>query len=177
MVRRDPPVREKSELITMKFGLEMAAAAFGLARLGAAVTGVGAAAQPSGARPVSSILGSWTVTATPDNPAVPPFQSTLAYTEGGMLIEPTSKPFVAPVADTSEGLGSWRMVGASTLHLTFVKYNYNADGQFIGTTTVVETDTVSGDTYKGHATATIRSPDGTVENSFGISSVGQRMTS
>ena len=160
----------------MKLGLKMAAAVFGLAGLGAAVTGVGAAAQPSAARPVASIVGTWTVTATPDNPAMPPFQSTLAYTEGGVVIEATGKPFVAPVADTSEGLGSWQMVGASTLHLTFVKYLYNADGQFIGTTTVVETDTLGGDTYMGHATATIRSPDGTVENSFGVSSVGQRMT-
>jgi hypothetical protein len=33
MVRRGPPGREKSELITMKFGLEMAAAAFGLVGL------------------------------------------------------------------------------------------------------------------------------------------------
>jgi hypothetical protein len=160
----------------MKFGFKMAVVAFGLAGLGAAVTGAGAAAQPSGARPVANIVGTWTVTATPDNPAMPPFQSTLAYTEGGVLIEATSKPFVAPVTDTSEGLGSWQMVGVSTLHLTFVKYLYNAGGQFIGTTTVVETDTVSGNTYMGHATATVRSPNGTVETSFGVSSMGQRMT-
>lgn len=154
----------------------IAATIVALVGTGGAVAALTAASTTSQARPVAAIVGTWSVTATPDNPAVPAFSSSLAYTDGGVVVEATGKPFPAPVADTSEGLGVWRMEGASTLHVAFIKYNYDTNGKYLGTTTVVETDTVAGDTYHGHATATVRSPNGTVEASFGVASAGQRMT-
>lgn len=157
---------------------KIAATIVALTGVGGGVAALSAASDANAARPVAVIVGTWTVTATPDNPAVPAFHSTLAYTDGGVVIEATGKPFgPTPLADTSEGLGVWQMDDSSTLHLTFVKYNYDANGQYIGTTTIVETDSVIGDRYNGHATATVRSPSGVVEASFGATSAGQRMTS
>lgn len=164
--------------MNMKRWPKIAAAITAVVAMGGAVAALTGGTDANAARPVAVVVGTWSVTATPDNPHVPAFHSTLAYTDGGVVVEATGKPFgPPPLADTSEGLGVWWMDDSSTLHLTFVKYNYDANGNWIGTTTIVETDKVSGDSYQGHATATIRSPSGTVEASFGVSSSGQRMVS
>ena len=50
--------------------------------------------------------------------------------------------------------------------LSVTKYSVDAGGSNIGTTAMVETDTVTGNRCQRCATATVRSPNGSVEASL-----------
>lgn len=64
--------------------------------------GASAAALPTH-HEQEQILGTWVDTVTPNAPIA--FQSTIVFVGSGAVIETTSKPFAAPTADTTEGLG------------------------------------------------------------------------
>jgi hypothetical protein len=129
----------------------------------------GSASDPPG------IVGTWLVTVTPAAPGTP-FQSTLVYTRDGAVIEATSRSFMAPTADTSEGLGVWSETGAS-VHVTFQKYLFNSQGNYIGRTVIVDTDTLDhqGTTFSGKALATFYDVNGNVLATIASSTSGQRM--
>lgn len=124
-----------------------------------------------------SIVGTWVVNVTPNAP-VPAFQSIIVFTRDGAVIEGTSKPFAAPVADTSEGLGVWSNAGDS-VHMTFEKYLFDSQGHYAGRTIVTETDTLSnhGTEYAGTASTTIYGANGNTIATFTSSSQAQRMAS
>lgn len=123
----------------------------------------------------AQIVGTWVVTVTPSTPGGP-FQSTIAFTSSGAVIEATSKPFTAPTTDTSEGLGVWETDGDS-VHMTFQKYRFSSTGTYIGRTVVVETETLRGENaYTGHAVTTVYNPSGNVLMSFSSTSSAVRMT-
>ncbi|MGH7759818.1 MAG: hypothetical protein ACREOY_00135 [Candidatus Dormibacteraceae bacterium] len=113
---------------------------------------------------------------TPPAPGLA-FQSIIVFTRDGAVIEGTSKPFAAPIADTSEGLGVWTRSGDS-IHMTFEKYLFNSSGGYAGKTLIFETDTLDhkGDAYTGQAQTTIYDPKGNVLASFPSSSTAQRMS-
>jgi hypothetical protein len=93
--------------------------------IGGVVMLVGCGATASPARPAVAvaqlaadrghIAGTWIVTVTPVGVPGGPFQSTIAFTGSGSVIEATSKPFAPPTADTSEcheeGPPWWRKWG------------------------------------------------------------------
>jgi hypothetical protein len=127
------------------------------------------------------IVGTWVVQVTPHGVPLPPFQSTLAFTPGGVVIEATSKPQHTPagqVTDSTEGLGAWSMSGSSTVHIQFHKYNFDASGNYTGQTTIVETDTLSSDgaSYAGFANVSVTGPSGVVVLQFTANSSGARMS-
>jgi hypothetical protein len=148
--------------------LLMTACAFSLPAGQAAATG--SASDPPG------IVGMWLVTVTPVAPGVP-FQSTIVYTRDGAVIEATSRPFMTPTADTSEGLGVWSGAGAS-VRMTFHKYLFDSQGHYIGRTVVVETETLNhqGSTYTGKAVATVLDVNGNVLTTIASSTSAQRMS-
>ncbi|MBV8195598.1 MAG: hypothetical protein JOY80_08730 [Candidatus Dormibacteraeota bacterium] len=133
----------------------------------------------SGSSPVliagpGNIVGTWIDTVTPNAPGGP-FQSTLVFTNSGAVIEATSKAFAAPTTDISAGLGVWQPSG-HTVEMTFHKYRFNSSGQYIGTTVIIETDTLqSADAYSGKATTSIEDTLGHVLTSFTSTTSGQRM--
>lgn len=121
-----------------------------------------------------TIAGTWVDTVTPNAP-IAPFQSTIIWTDGGAIVEATSKANVAPVADVSGGLGVWKRDGSS-FDMTFQKYLFNSSGSSIGRTVIVETDSLQGDdAYSGHAVATIYNPAGGVVTTFNSTTHAVRM--
>jgi hypothetical protein len=107
------------------------------------------------------LVGTWVVTvqldAPPGQPAPPPFESTIAYTAGGSVVEATSRAgFVAG------GLGVWKKTGPSTYSATFRKYRFDAGGAFAGVAVITETIKVtSRGSYTTRASTTdIYSPTG-----------------
>lgn len=160
------------------FGNSLPASATGSPR---GAVGVPPAGVSSDARStIGPIVGTWVVDVTPHGVPLAPFQSTLSDTPGGVVIEAASNPLHTPagqVTDSTEGLGVWSMSGSSTVHIRFHKYNFDADGNYTGQTTIVEADTLDrdADTYKGMATVTVRSPSGAILRQFTASSHGTRM--
>ena len=140
-----------------------------------------AAASPDSRSTMGPIVGTWVVQVTPHGAPLPPFQSTLAFTPGGVVIEATSKPQHTPtgqVTDSTEGLGAWSMSGSSTVHIQFHKYNFDANGNYTGQTTIVETDTISSDgaSYAGLANVTVTSPSGVIIVQSTATSSGTQMS-
>jgi hypothetical protein len=117
-----------------------------------------------------SVAGTWTVTVDPDGPP-PPFQSTIAFMNGGSLVEATSK------VPSSAGVGTWSHGSNGQFSMTFVKYRFDGTGAFIGTTVVEETGVVDagGDAYNGHATTRILNASGGVVTTFTSATHMERM--
>jgi hypothetical protein len=153
--------------------LTAAAAALLVAACGS-FSGQVAAAGP--ASDIPGAAGTWLVTVTPVATGVS-FQSTVVYTRDGAVIEATSRPFVAPTADTSEGLGVWSQTGAS-VHVTFQKYLFNSQGIYIGRTVIADTDTLDhqGNSFSGNAVATFFDAQGNILTRLASSTSGRRMT-
>lgn len=154
----------------MQGKLIMAATGVGGALVMAACGSASPAARPAArtaalASDRATIVGTWVDTVTPNAPGGK-FESTIVFTASGAVVEATSKAFTAPTADTSEGLGVWKSDDES-IRTTFQKYRFDATGNYIGKTVVVETEKMQGpNAYNGNAVTTIYSPGGAVLASF-----------
>ena len=133
---------------------------------GAAVLGTTTAqAQDNGHR----LAGTWVVTVQPlEGPNKTPFESRIAYTTTGSVVEATSR------APMSAGLGTWKRLGSGRFTTTVEKYRFNGP-MYIGKTVIQEVQELSADgsKYTGQATTTIVNNDGT-RVTFRSTSTGHR---
>lgn len=130
---------------------------------------LGAVSGPASADESPRDLGGvWQVQVQPDG-APTAFASTLAYVDGGVVVETTSK---APMA---AGVGSWTRVRPGQYAVHFSKYRFTPQGAFAGTTVVDEVTTVTdAHTYEGRATTTLYDAAGAVQATFSSTSHGTR---
>jgi hypothetical protein len=95
-----------------------------------------------------SLTGTWFVTvqlgAPPGQPAPPPFESTIAYTSGGSVVEQTSRHGL-----DAGGLGVWEKTGRSPYAEKLQKYRFDANGVYVGKVVITETiDVTSRGSYR-----------------------------
>lgn len=132
---------------------------------GAVLSGAGGAAAQDGRQ----IVGTWEVTVQPDG-AADTFVSKLVYTEGGSVVEATSR------LPASAGLGTWDRIGAGRYSTTHEKYRFDGT-TFVGTTRIVETSEVApdGESYVARATTTLEDASGRVVRQFSATATGVRL--
>jgi hypothetical protein len=84
------------------------------------------------------LRGTWIVTvqlgAPPGQQAPPPFESTIAYTAGGSVVEQTSRHGL-----DAGGLGVWERTGPSTYVSKIQKYRFDSSGVYLGKVVITET--------------------------------------
>ncbi|HUR52477.1 MAG TPA: hypothetical protein VMZ11_10190 [Mycobacteriales bacterium] len=134
---------------------------------GAALVGVPGAQADDVSR---QIAGTWRVTVQPSSgPSTAPFESIIAYTSSGSVIEVTSR------APASSGLGSWERLGSGRYATTFEKYRFSGTN-YLGKTVIEEVSEVSpdGSRYTATATSTFLNSDGT-RQVLSSTAVGERM--
>lgn len=119
--------------------------------------------------------GSWALNVTPalppGAPAVPAFRTYLTVSRGGALIgSDRTRPFGSPQH------GAWAHLGSNEFAATLVQDEFNALGVFIGTLTVRQKITLTGnDQFVGVANAEVRDAAGTIMLSRCATTRGERI--
>ena len=118
-------------------------------------------AESAGAAKDYPLTGTWILNvqlgAPPGQPAPPPFESTIAYTPAGSVVEQTSRH-----GFDAGGLGVWEKTGRSAYTSKIQKYMFDANGVYRGKVLITETiEVTSRGTYETTSSASdIYSPTG-----------------
>jgi hypothetical protein len=119
------------------------------------------AANAQNSRGSKTLLGSWTVRVTPDQPGPPPFDEMMTFAEGGGVVESNN---LFPAAGASPGHGSWDFEGRKTFTFTFIKFLFDPNtNQPTGKIKVKGTIfNLSHNSWEGMASVEIFDPAGNV---------------
>jgi hypothetical protein len=153
------------------------AAAVGLAIAALGVSGSGststAMATPATHGPAGSagsigeptIVGTWLVAVTPSEGQ--PLQAMVIFAPGGGVIETES-------GDQGTGIGSWRALDGGRVAVTFQRFEFDAQGAYVGRAVVRTEIAVSGDQFTGPYDVQGFDPQGNVVFTGAGTAVGTR---
>ena len=110
-----------------------------------------------------AVQGSWRVEVTfvPGPGALPPSQALHTFSNGGSFLESNN---VFPPSQQTLGHGSWAHEGGNKFTMTFIKFLFDPQGQFVGTAKVTEKIKLdpNGNEYTGKGKFEIYDPAGTL---------------